>query len=183
MGVREDRLRADYEAIRRFRSHVVRYQVISRTDPPEVYRIYYDLKSLVSLQGGVPHFKRGHEVKIEYPPDYPRARPSVRVISSPPPLHPNIWKDGRVCIEDRWIPGIGIPLDGICELVGKIIAYQEYNLGSPANGDRQLVEWIEAHRDQLPLDSVQIRLPDVSDAVQWGDEEYLLPPSARITFG
>jgi ubiquitin-protein ligase len=183
MGVREERLYADYRAIQRFRSRVMTYEVISTTDPPEAYRIYYNLKSLVGLDGGVPRFKTGHEIEIRYPSGYPRGKPIVRIVSTPPPLHPNIWRDRRVCIEDRWIPGIGIPLDGICELVGKIVAYQEYNLASAANRDSALAVWVQGNEHKLPLDNSQIRLPDVGDTIRWGEEVELPPLPPRIAFG
>jgi ubiquitin-protein ligase len=182
MSVRHNRLKADHKAIQRFRSDVVTFSVTSTTDPPEAYRIHYDLKSLVGLDNGRPRFKVGHEIEIVYKPSYPRVKPIVRVVSTPIPLHPNIWKDGRVCIEDRWIPGIGIPLDKICELVGIIISYQGYNLKSPANSNRELADWIRKNRRLMPIDPSQIRLPDARDKIAWGEEEPA-PPQARITFG
>ena len=183
MGVREQRLWADYDALKRFRSRVMHFTILSVTEPPEAYRIHYDLKSLTTLNNGRPQFKAGHDIEIRYTPEYPKQKPIVRVVSSPPPLHPNIWRDRRVCIEDRWIPGIGIPLDNICELVGKLIAYQEYNLASPANNDPALLAWVRARERDLPLDRSQIRLADSGDAIQWGDADDLPAPPLRITFG
>jgi len=97
----------------------------------------------------------------------------VNVISQPYVLHPNIYKSGRVCIEDRWKP-VGMYLDTICELVGQLVAYQKMNLSSPANPDTVLMAWVEANRHNpavIPTDSVQIRLPQVEDAIVWGREE------------
>lgn len=183
MDVRQARLAADLKVLRRFRSHVMSFQAIDSYEPPEAYHIHYELRSLVGFDGDSPVYRTGHDVEIRMPFEYPRVQPIVRLISQPFVLHPNIWADGRLCIEDRWIPGIGIPLDTLVERVGKIIAYQEINLRSPANRDSQTIAWVQAHQAEpgwFPLDKAQIRLPDRDDAIRFGDEE---SPQPRISFG
>jgi len=173
MGVHEARLWAEYEAMQEFRSRVVEWEVVGDRSPPDTYLITYRLRSLVGFEDDNPVFKTGHRVRIELPSEYPRCPPVVRVVSRPLVLHPNIWSNGRVCIEDRWKP-VGMYLDTICELVGKIIAYQTINTHSPANANGQLLAWVEANRDnpdRIPTDKSKIRLPAPEDTIVWGEEE------------
>lgn len=172
MSVHEARLWAEYEALQKFRSRVVTWEPIGYSKPPDVYRVTYQLRSLVGFEGSTPIFKTGHEVEIELSPDYPRCPPVVWIISRPIVLHPNIWTQGRVCIEDRWKP-VGMYLDTICELVGKMIAYQTVNIYSPANRDPRLLDWVRANQDNpryIPTDNSQIRLPAPEDTIVWGSE-------------
>lgn len=193
MGVREDRLWAEYNAMKKFRSEVVTWETVGNNSPPDVYHFTYTLKSIVGFSSkGKPKFHTGFKVEVRFPPDYPRGRPKVYLIGEPWPYHPNIWaRDGRFCLEgtQHWIPGIGVPLDWICLMVGEIIAFQEVYLGSPANSDPTLTDWIEntlrfegVAKTTNPVDSSPIRLPDVEDAIRWGDDK----PSTsgpRIRFG
>jgi ubiquitin-protein ligase len=129
-------------------------------------------------------------VEISFPLEYPRTSPEVRLISKPWPVHPNIWADsGRICLQgtrESWIPGIGAPLDSICQMIGEIIAFQEVNLKSPANNNSMLRTWItnNLRLENVatvvnPVDPSPIRLPDIGDAIRWGDA----PSGPRIRFG
>jgi ubiquitin-protein ligase len=192
MGVREDRLWAEYNAMKKFRSQVVTWRTIGNSKPPDVYYFTYNLKSIVGFNSnGQPKFHTGFEVGVHFPPNYPRSKPEVRLASEPWPYHPNIWaQDGRFCLEgtQHWIPGIGVPLDWICQMVGEIIAFQEVYLGSPANADTTMADWIKNNLDfkgiakvANPVDPSPIRLPDVEDAIRWGDEA--ATSGQRIRFG
>ncbi len=191
MSVREDRLQAEYNAIHRFRSQVITWQTIGSSNPPDVYHLTYNLNSITGFYNDRPQFHRGFKVKVRFPTDYPRSAPEVRLISNPRPFHPNIWSDGRFCLEgtQKWIAGIGVPLDSICQMVGKIIAFQEVNLNSPANNDSTLRNWVvnNLRIENIatvtnPVDPSPIRLPDAADAIRWGDEPPA-PPRPRIRFG
>lgn len=184
MGVREDRLRAEYKAMKKFRSRVVTWQTVGHGNPPDVYYFTYNLRSIVGFKDGKPQYHTGFEVEVRFPPDYPRSKPDVRLISKPWPYHPNIWSDGRFCLEgtQHWIPGIGVPLDSLCQMIGEIIAFQEHNLNSPANADPVLKKWMRAKSSRLPVDPSPIRLPDAEDAIRWGDVGPS-PPVPRIRFG
>jgi len=193
MGVREDRLWAEYEAMKKFRSQVVTWETVGNSRPPDVYRLSYKLKSMVGFNTkGVPRFHAGFKVKVRFPSNYPRKAPQVHLISKPWPYHPNVWaNDGRFCLEgtQHWIPGIGVPLDAICQMIGEIIAFQEVFLGSPANANPALRAWIEENlrfesiaRVTNPIDPSPIRLPDAADTIRWG-EEPPKPAAPRIRFG
>ena len=193
MGVREDRLWSENEAMKKFQSNVVRWQPVNSNKPPDVYRFDYSLKSVIGIdKNGSPQYHTGFTVEIHYKPDYPRSSPEVRLTNKPWPFHPNIWRDGRFCLEgtQHWIPGIGVSLDSICLMIGEIIAFQEVNLNSPANNDALLASWIRSHlrfesgtstKVTNPIDSVQIRLPDIEDSIRWGGESSA--KRSRVQFG
>ena len=184
MSVRDDRLLAEYNAMRKFRSQVMTWETFGPTNPPDVYRITYALKSIVGFTNGQPQYYTGFTVEIRFPADYPRSKPLIQLIGVPHPLHPNIWVQGRFCIEgdQHWIPGIGVPLDSLCLMIGQVIAYQTYNLRSPANADQVMVQWIEANKTRLPVDPTPIRLPDAEDTIQWGDAKPVPQNPPRIRF-
>jgi len=180
MNVHEARLQAEYEAMQNFRSQVVTWDVVDSTHPPDTYRFTYHLRSIVGFEDDTPIYCDRHDVKVHFPPNYPRCPPTVRMVSNPCVLHPNIYASGRVCIEDRWKP-VGMYLDTICELVGQLIAYQKMNLSSPANRDDNLLAWVGRNRHKpevIPTDPSQIKLPQVEDAIVWGREENV--PGSRI---
>lgn len=193
MGVREDRLRAENEAMKKFRSQVVRWQTVGPNQTLDRYHFDYTLKSIVGFHSnGAPQYYTGFKVEVHFKPDYPRSSPEVRLISTPWPFHPNVWRDGRFCLEgtQHWIPGIGVPLDAICLMVGEIIAFQEVNLNSPANADTILHSWIRAYlyfengsstKVTNPVDPAPIRLPDTEDSIRWGESSS--PKKPRIHFG
>lgn len=192
MGVREDRLWSEFKAMQKFRSQVINWETGVNYEPPDVYRITYNLKSLIGFNSdGSPRYHTGFTVEVRFPPDYPRGRPDVRLVSEPRPYHPNIWhNDRRFCIDgnQHWKPGIGVSLDSLCEMIGKVIAFQEINLSSPANSDRRLKDWIEKTfrfetlvRVANPIDPAPIRLPDLGDVIRFGDEPE--EPRSRIRFG
>lgn len=193
MSVREDRLRAEHNAMKKFRSRVVTWETIGNSNPPDVYHFTYNLKSIISIRNGDPQYHKGFKIEVRFPPDYPRKSPEVRLISKPWPFHPNIWvQDGRFCLEgtQHWIPGIGVPLESICQMVGEIIAFQEVNLKSPANGDSALRDWVVKNLRienvatvTNPVDSSPIRLPDAVDAIKWGGDDSSSKPAPRIKFG
>ena len=195
MSVKEDRLWAENQNIKKWRSRVVTWRTIGNTTPPDTYEFSYDLKSIIGFAAsGKPIFHKGFKVLVEFIGDYPREKPIVRfdIRSKPWPLHPNIWKSGVVCLEgtQNWVPGVGVSLPSICQMVGEIIAYQEMYTKSPANADDDLINWVEKNikleegtlnRVKNPIDSSTVRLPDADDAISWGDNSS--GSQGRITFG
>lgn len=180
MSVRDDRLHAEHEAMKKFRSRAVAWEAVSGT-PPAVYRFTYNLKSIIGFNNGTPQFHTGFIVELVYPVDFPRQKPDIHLVGQPRPFHPNIWADGRFCIEgdQHWIPGIGVPLDALCQMMGEIISFQTYNLRSPANNDSTLRNWLVTNSSSLPVDPTDVRLPDVEDTIRWGTDS----GKPRIQFG
>lgn len=193
MGVREDRLRAEYDAMKEFRSQVVKWKTVGYGSPPDHYHITYNLKSIIGFKHGEPQYHKGFTIEIRFPPEYPRRSPEVRPLNEPRPFHPNIWlpgNGGHFCLEgtQHWIPGIGVSLDSICQMIGEIIAFQHVNLNSPANNDKTLRDWVESNLHIInkvavtnPVDPSSIRLPDLADSIRWGGEPS--SKSDRINFG
>jgi len=178
MGVREDRLWAEYNELRQFRSTVLTWETLGSNQPPDHYIIYFDLKSIVDLgSNGVPKYHQGFKVEFKFPVDFPRNGPGVRFTDKPWPRHPNIYSSGRICLEgaQHWIAGIGVPLASMCYMVGQIIAFQEINLSSPARSDSAIERWITNNltfstktRVINPVDPSPIRMANLEDAINWG---------------
>jgi len=185
MGVRELRLEAEYEAMQGFHSDVLEWEAVGHNVPPDTYHITYQIRSIIGFEGGEPVYRSRHQVEIQFPSTYPRTPPIVNMITKPYVLHPNIFKGGKVCIEDRWRP-VGMYLDTVCELVGQLIAYQKWNVNSPAHRHAEMLAWLDAHQqdeDVIPTDNRQIRLPAPADTIVWGvaaeEEPPSTPPSPR----
>lgn len=184
MGVREDRLHAEYVRMQKWRSNVVSWMVIGNSNPPDKYEFIYNLKSIVGFDpSGNPNYHVGFKVIAEFPSDYPRSKPEIFLsnASKPWPFHPNIWTDGRFCLEgtQHWIPGIGAPLDSVCQMIGEMIAFQEVYTKSPANANMMLLDWVEnnlkleigtSNRVKNPIDPSTIRLPDIEDVIKWDQD-------------
>lgn len=197
MDVKEERLQSEYETIKKWRSDVVSWKSIGDADPPEHYEIFYNLKSIIGFdKAGEPIHHTGFKVLIKYDGDIPRVGPVIRfdIKTKPWPFHPNIWTDGVVCTEGtvNWLPGTGVPIDSICQMVGEIIAFQEVNINSPANTDEQLTTWVEKNlvfengaetKVRNPVDNSTVRLPDSDDVITWGDEDDSSHSEKRIVFG
>lgn len=192
MTVRDARLQSEYEAMLRFRSDILRWEAVGSARPPDRYFLTYNLRSIIGFNSqGAPTYHRGFTVDVRFPPDYPRGKPIVVMASEPWPLHPNIWRpNGHFCLEgnQNWIPGVGVPLDALCFMIGQIIAYQEVNLNSPANTDPVVRQWVQINlrfdygsKVSNPVDNSPIRLPDAEDTIRWGSESPAEPP--RIKFG
>lgn len=180
-STRDLRLSAEYDELRSMRSDVIGWEVLGSRKPPDQYKIHYNLRSIVAVSAtGTPIYHTGFDVTIKYPAEFPRTSPDVRFVDNQPfPLHPNIWSFRKICLEgtQHWIPGIGVSLVSIIQMVGDIIAFREINLGSPANSNKEIRKWIqdnlhfaEKTRVSNPVDSSPIRLADASDAIQFGDE-------------
>jgi len=181
--------------MKRWRSNVVTWRTVGSSDPPDKYEFTYNLKSIIGFDSsGKPIHHTGFKVMIEFPSDYPRSKPEVFLISNskPWPYHPNIWTDGRLCLEgtQHWIPGIGASIDSICQMIGEMIAFQEVYIKSPANGNSMLLDWVEKNlklengtmnRVKNPVDSSIIRLPDIEDTIKWGKDGQ--GNSDKIVFG
>jgi ubiquitin-protein ligase/DNA-directed RNA polymerase subunit RPC12/RpoP len=114
-------------------------------DPPEVYRVQYDISSLQPGPDGKPVPQQHHEVEIQLTSDYPRLSPSCKILT--PIFHPN-FDASTICVGDHWTAG-----ERLVDLViriGEMIAYQAYNIQSPLDG--QAAMWADLNRNLLPTD-------------------------------
>ncbi len=120
--------------------------------PPEHYRVTYALKGLFVAQDGDIMEREQHVVDINLSLGYPRRAPQCKILT--PIFHPN-FDHNTVCIGDFWAASEG--LDDLVIRIGRMIAYQEYNIKSPLNG--LAARWAADHPHLLPVDGREVAPP------------------------
>jgi ubiquitin-protein ligase/DNA-directed RNA polymerase subunit RPC12/RpoP len=144
--LRVRRLIADAESLR---THLMTHPNIRiedvEGDPPEVYKIAYEVQSLERDRKGKPTPRNEHLVEVKLGADYPRVPPVCRMLT--PVFHPNI-DAAQICIGDHWTAG-----ERLVDLVVRIaemLAYQAYNIRSPLDGEAAM--WADLNPQKLPTD-------------------------------
>ncbi len=145
------RLAADAEQMAKAfeNSELIRAKPIAG-DPPDIYRIDYQIGSLARDAKGRPIPRAEHTVEIQLTTDYPRLSPKCKMIT--PIFHPNI-DETTICVGDHWTAG-----ERLVDLViriGEMLAYQAYNIKSPLDGEAAM--WADLNPDKLPTDSRSVR--------------------------
>jgi len=111
--------------------------------PPEKYRVLFRIDGLVQTGKSI-ESKSDHVVEITLPHDYPDSPPLA--VMPQPAYHPNISSAsidmGEVWAESRTLA------DGIVG-IGKMIAFQRYNLDKPVNSEA--AQWAMRNKSLLPL--------------------------------
>jgi ubiquitin-protein ligase len=120
--------------------------------PPEVYRFTYHVRGLYVAGNGEILERDIHELEVNLSLGYPRRAPQCRMLT--PVFHPN-FDDSIACIGDFWAASEG--LDDLVIRIGRMIAYQEYNIKSPLNG--LAAKWAAQHASSLPIDGRSIAPP------------------------
>lgn len=121
--------------------------------PPDRYRIRYQLKGLAPAEGSdQPMTRDTHLVEIECTAEYPRSSPRCRILT--PIFHPN-FDDITICVGDHWTAGER--LVDLAVRIGEMIAYQAYNIKSPLNGEAAM--WADLNRDRFPTDDSDLHAP------------------------
>jgi ubiquitin-protein ligase len=147
------RLALDYDTLlRRFADWPVIRLVAQHGNPPEHYRFSLHVKGLAVAPGGDIVEREEHLVEINLSLGYPRRAPQCKILT--PIFHPN-FDHTTVCIGDFWAASEG--LDDLLVRIGRMIAYQEYNVKSPLNG--LAARWAAEHAHLLPIDSREIAPP------------------------
>ena len=145
--MRTRRLLADAEQMKSTFKDVGPIQILSMDgDPPDTYRIEYNLKSLEPGRDGRPVPRLKHTAEIQLTRDYPRVAPKCKLLT--PIFHPNI-DPTTICVGDHWTAG-----ERLADLViriGEMLAYQAYNIKSPLDGEAAM--WADLHPDKLPTDN------------------------------
>src|ERR1700691_5301603 len=150
---RTRRLKIDYELLsRRFANWPLIQISASAGLPPEHYRFVYSLKGLYVDAAGEILERDSHVLEVNLSLDYPRRAPQCRMLT--PVFHPN-FDDSTVCIGDFWAASEG--LDDLIIRIGRMIAFQEYNVKSPLNG--LAAKWAEQNQSLLPIDTRGISPP------------------------
>ncbi|MFP5236664.1 MAG: ubiquitin-conjugating enzyme E2 [Acidobacteriota bacterium] len=120
--------------------------------PPELYRFTYRVRGLYVDPAGNILEREMHVMEVNLSLGYPRRAPQCRMLT--PVFHPN-FDDASVCIGDFWAASEG--LDDLVVRIGRMIAYQEYNVKSPLNGIA--AKWAAQNTHLLPIDPRPIAPP------------------------
>jgi ubiquitin-protein ligase len=154
LPVRTRRLLADAEQMRLAfgPSALIRIES-SDGDPPDFYRVEYQVDGLARGPDGKPVPRDRHLVEIQLTSEYPRVAPRCKVVT--PIFHPNI-DPTTVCVGDHW--AAGERLVDLVVRIGEMIAYQAYNIQSPLDGEAAM--WADLHQQQLPTDKRDLRPAD-----------------------
>lgn len=127
------------------------YQVIRRegqgsNTPPEVYRIMYDVRSIIGINdSNFPIYDTHHEIEISLPKEYPVKSPKCKVISDI--WHPNIKSEGqykgRICSNTKEF-GKLYNLDLLILRIGRILEYKNYHAinVTPYPEDEKVAKWV-----------------------------------------
>lgn len=154
-GVRLRRLTADAHQIADAFAQFPPIKIIhTQGDPPDLYRIEYRIGGLERGPDGKPIPRGRHEVEIQLTADYPRLAPKCRMIT--PIFHPNI-DPAAICVGDHWTAGER--LTDLIIRIGRMIAYQAYNIRSPLDGEAAM--WADLHAAELPIDPADLHPPSL----------------------
>ncbi|MDB5295567.1 MAG: hypothetical protein JWO31_1550 [Phycisphaerales bacterium] len=130
--------------------HAIRI-VAADGDPPELYRLEYQVNSLErGKRPDQPVPRTSHLVEIQLTSGYPRQSPLCRMLT--PVFHPNI-DPATICVGDHW--AAGERLVDLAVRIGEMLAYQAYNIKSPL--DAEAAMWADLNQDKLPTDSRDLR--------------------------
>jgi ubiquitin-protein ligase len=157
--VREDRLRADREELRKLAagSDLIRIEELAG-DPPEGYLVTYTCRGVVAPEATGPRLGDRHQVQITLPVDYPVRGPQIRWLTEI--FHPNVNREGTVVCVDVWSPDR--TLDELCLMLGWMIQYRNYNAGNCLRPEA--ASWAMRHAHLLPVDDRPLRRGRVSGA-------------------
>jgi ubiquitin-protein ligase len=153
--MRTRRLRADADAMTgTFRNFPAIQVTPLAGNPPEAYRVQYNINSLKPGPDGQPVPTNKHEIEIQLTSEYPRLSPKCKILT--PIFHPN-FDASTICVGDHWTAG-----ERLVDLViriGEMIAFQAYNIQSPLDGNAAM--WTDLNRAKLPTDARNLRPVDL----------------------
>lgn len=162
-NIRLKRLQADYERIRELAANSEFVRIIETDgNPPEKYLIEFTCRGVASVDGrGQPVITEQHRVGIYLDATYPREMPKMKWLT--PIFHPNIGRNGSVCI-DVWYASKS--LDELVFMLGEMVQYKNHNPRSPLNPDAAV--WADSHRHLFPIDKRPLRTADIFGRIQIG---------------
>ena len=154
--MRTRRLIADAQHVAEaFRDSPMIHLLETRGEPPDLYRIEYQIESLEPTENPErPAPRNLHQVEIQLTADYPRMSPQCKMLT--PVYHPNI-DPSHICVGDHW--AAGERLVDLIVRIGEMLAYQAYNIKSPL--DAEAAMWADLNVDKLPIDPRNLRPPEL----------------------
>jgi ubiquitin-protein ligase len=150
--MRTRRLMADAQHVgEAFKNSPVIHVLEMQGQPPDLYRIEYQIESLEPTENPErPAPRNLHQVEIQLTADYPRMSPQCKMLT--PVYHPNI-DPSHICVGDHW--AAGERLVDLIVRIGEMLAYQAYNIRSPL--DAHAAMWADLNAEKLPTDPRTIR--------------------------
>jgi len=157
MTANPDQLANDYEQLK---TTLELYPgiTISKAEgsPPDTYEIEYRIKGYVRNPDGSITTADLHRVQISLPFGYPMFPPTVKPLTHI--FHPDI-DPAAIRIADQWQAKPS--LSDLVLTIGEMICGNIYSQEDPFN--QEAADWYEQHKDELPLDVLQIADIDGSD--------------------
>jgi ubiquitin-protein ligase len=115
--------------------------------PPRRYRISFKCKGIMlEAESREPCITAHHVMEIYLSSKYPSERPERRWLT--PIFHPNIDKNGNICLGDDWAPSM--TLAWLIEQLADYVTYRSYNTDNPNN--KEAAAWALQHLDLFPID-------------------------------
>jgi len=149
MDKRQARLEEEYRTLMDLcsRSELIHIEPVEG-NPPKRYRIGFRCRGIMlHPETGSPCVTVNHLMEIYLPSKYPNERPERRWLT--PIFHPNINKNGAVCLGDDWAPSM--TLSWLVEQLADYITYRAYNLDDPYYKEAAI--WARENLDKFPIDS------------------------------
>ena len=139
-GPRAQRLETDKLKVGKIAERSDGRIIIERTvgDPPYVYLLRLNVKTLEGVRDGSPLWRTHAIVRFSLPEHYPAQQPSIEVLT--PLFHPNV--SHYLCT--GWSNSL-LGLDGLIVDVYEIIGLQRFDLNMPMN--RMAGKWFAEHPD------------------------------------
>jgi hypothetical protein len=152
LALRAQRRLGDWQEMRNIRCRTIDWEVSD--EPPSVYVVTYRLHSFVDAAT----VRQEHHVSFTPGPDYPDTAPDVFILDRPPIFHPNVFPDGRICINPAaWSRDEGLGF--VVLRVAKMLLYVPGVTNPSSAANPEAAAWYLYHRDLFPLQR-HIRFPD-----------------------
>ena len=134
-------------------------------NPPDSYEIEYHLKGFVRNPDGTITTANLHRIRISLPFGYPHFAPTVKPLTHI--FHPDI-DPAAIRIADLWQKNPN--LSDLVLSIGEMICGNNYSTEDPFN--QEAADWYEQHRNELPLDVLQIAdIDDTNERFDTLDED------------
>lgn len=154
---REERLRADFEAIEALKQASTILDFDAEGDPPDRYQVTFKGKGIRQSTGADEsiEFVTLHRCELRLPFSYPAQPPDIRWLT--PIFHPNVSFSGFIELTEvglPWDPDVG--LDAVCERLWDVARLAFVNIDESTNYAAQ--GWFrDQTRLELPVDHRPLR--------------------------
>ena len=158
---REERLRADLEALRALKKNSSIFDFEFTSEPPDRYTLTFRGRGVErdAANDADVSFVDEHRCDLRLPYSYPERPPDIRWVT--PLFHPNVSFSGFINVTDIGLPwDAGISLDVVCERLWDVARFAHLDLDRATNYSAK--NWFEEESTlRLPIDHRLIRDQDV----------------------